>query len=105
MGRCVRARVAPRYDLTDQAPDPQLVGESVRAIFRANEAPATAGPESGYTTDYINDMLISGTLVARRRNGGDCLGNQCYFKCPTVVALQGIIANIAPGLNQIRLAH
>ena len=43
--------------------------------------------------NYINDMLIPGTLVARRRNGGDCLGNQCYFKCPTVAALQGIIAN------------
>jgi hypothetical protein len=59
----------------------------------------------GYTNDYINDMLIPGTLVALRRNRGDCLGNQCYFECPTVVELQGVFANIALGFNKLRLAH
>jgi hypothetical protein len=33
-----------------------------------------AFPESGYANDYINDMLIPGTLVARQLNGEKYLG-------------------------------
>ncbi len=35
----------------------------------------------------------------------DCLGNQCYFDSPTIAALQGVFANIALGVNQLRLAR
>jgi len=72
-GGCVRARVGPHaYDLTDAPPDP-LVGETLFVPYFAPDEPGSgngpAFPETGYTNDYINDMLIPGTLVARQRNG------------------------------------
>ena len=77
-GGCVTARVGPQgYDLTDAPPDP-LVGETLFVPYFAPDEPSSgnglAFPESGYTNDYINDMLIPGTLVARRRNGEKYLG-------------------------------
>lgn len=72
-GGCVRARVGPHgYDLTDDPPNP-LVGETLFVPYFAPDEPGSgngpAFPESGYNNDYLNDMLIPGTLVARQRNG------------------------------------
>jgi len=77
-GGCVRARVGPQgYDLTDAPPDP-LVGETLFVPYFAPDEPGSGNgptaPEAGYTNDYLNDMLIPGTLIARQRNGLKYLG-------------------------------
>ena len=100
------ARVGPQgYDLSDQT----LVGETlfVQHISRpTNRAPATGQRfQSRATPTTISTTCRYRAPLVARRNGGDCLGNQCYFECPTVVALQGVFANIELGLNQLRLAH
>jgi hypothetical protein len=58
-----------------------------------------------YTIVFLVADGAARTMLPNCVTPRDCLGNQCYFESPTVVALQGVFANIALGLNQLRLAH
>jgi hypothetical protein len=77
-GGCVKARVGPQgYDLTDQPPN-ALVGETLFVPYFAPDEPGSgngsAPPEPTYYNDYLNDMAIPGSLVARQRNGAKYIG-------------------------------
>ena len=62
------------YDLTDRPPDP-LIGETLFVPYFAPDEPGTGNgpalPDSGYTNDYIDELIlgIQGTPQARQRNG------------------------------------
>jgi Flp pilus assembly protein TadG len=74
-GGCVTARVGPQG--SDAPPDPLVEKTLFVPDFAPDEPGSGNGPafaESVYTDDYINDMLIPGTLVARQRNGLKYLG-------------------------------
>jgi hypothetical protein len=65
------------YDLTDHPPDP-FVGETLFVPYFAPDEPGNGNgpqaPEAGYTNDYLDDVLIPGSLIARQRNGLKYLG-------------------------------
>jgi Flp pilus assembly protein TadG len=77
-GGCVRARVgANGYDLTDEAPDPE-VGETLFVPYFAPDEPGTGngplGPGLGYQNDYLDDTSIAGDAATKQKNWSHYIG-------------------------------
>ena len=59
-----------------------------------------------YTISFqVADAAARTLLQSCATPPGDCLGSQCYFDSPTVAAIQDVFANIALGINQLRVAN